>query len=115
MWLQRLDAVMAALSISDALDRGNHWHHALQALSPVPPLAPVGRPKPMPPVDLRPRRFSATEIDDWIIDPYSLYAKRILGLRQLDEIDRPVDAALRGNLRMRPCRISQDASCRHAP
>ena len=97
-WLQRLDAVMAALSISDALDRGNNWHHALQALSPVPPLAPVGRPKPMPPVDLRPRRFSATEIDDWIIDPYSLYAKRILGLRQLDEIDRPVDAALRGNL-----------------
>ena len=97
-WLQRLDAVMAAISISDGLDRGDRWHQALQALSPVPPLVPVGRPRPTPPVDLRPRRFSATEIDDWIIDPYSLYAKRILGLRQLDEIDRPVDAALRGNL-----------------
>ena len=44
------------------------------------------------------RRFSATEIDDWISDPYSIYAKRILNLRLPDDIDRAPDAALRGNI-----------------
>ncbi|MGB2000700.1 MAG: double-strand break repair helicase AddA [Candidatus Puniceispirillaceae bacterium] len=97
-WLQRLGAVLGALRIDQAVDGGQRWRDQLVALSPVPPMAPCARPRPLPPVASRPRRFSATEIDDWIADPYSLYAKRILGLRQLDEIDRPIDAALRGNL-----------------
>ena len=61
-------------------------------------MMPCERPRPTPPVEARPRQFSATEIDDWIADPYSLYACRVLALRQLDDIDRPIDAALRGNL-----------------
>ena len=97
-WLQRLEAVLGALSIDNAVDDGQRWRDQLVALSPVPPMAPCRRPQPKPPVSARPRRFSATEIDDWIADPYSLYARRVLGLRQLDEIDRPIDAALRGNL-----------------
>ncbi len=97
-WLQRLGAVLGALSIDQAVDDGQRWRDQLTALTPVPPMTPCQRPRPMPPVTARPRRFSATEIDDWIADPYSLYAKRVLGLRQLDEIDRPIDAALRGNL-----------------
>ena len=97
-WLQRLGAVLGALSIHEAVDDGQHWRDQLVALLPVPPMTPCDRPRPAPPVGARPRRFSATEIDDWIADPYSLYAKRILGLRQLDDIDRPIDAALRGNL-----------------
>ena len=97
-WLQRLGAVLGALRIEQAVDDGQRWRDQLVALSPVPPMTPCARPRPAPPVSTRPRRFSATEIDDWIADPYSLYAKRVLGLRQLDEIDRPIDAALRGNL-----------------
>ena len=97
-WLQRLGAVLGALRIDQALDDGQRWRDQLVALSPVPPMAPCARPRPAPPVDARPRRFSATEIDDWIADPYSLYAKRILGLRQLEDLDRPIDAALRGTL-----------------
>ena len=97
-WLQRLEAVLAALQITDALDRGALMTSRLAALAPLPPLAPVRRPVPCPPVTARPRRFSATEIDDWISDPYSIYAKRILNLRPLDDIDRAPDAALRGNI-----------------
>ena len=42
--------------------------------------------------------LTATEIDSWIADPYHIYAKKILRLRQLDPLDRLPDAALRGNL-----------------
>lgn len=97
-WRQRFDAVTQALSIEGAVDRGQKWRDAMTAMTPVPVMAPVARPRPAPPVAARPRRFSATEIDDWIADPYSLYAKRILGLRPQEELDRPIDAALRGNL-----------------
>ena len=97
-WLQRLEAVLAALQITDALDRGDVLKARMSMLAPVPPLVPVGRPAPCPPIFARPRTFSATEIDDWISDPYSIYAKRILGLRPLDEIDRAPDATLRGNI-----------------
>ena len=97
-WLQRLRAVLAALGIEAAVDGGRRFHDSLSALSPVPAMAPHARPRPTPPVEARPRQFSATEIDDWIADPYSLYARRVLALRQLDDIDRPIDAALRGNL-----------------
>ena len=97
-WLQRLRAVLAALGIGAAVDDGQRFRDSLSALSPVPAMMPCERPRPTPPVEARPRQFSATEIDDWITDPYSLYARRVLALRQLDDIDRPIDAALRGNL-----------------
>ena len=96
-WRQRLDAVTKALSIDGAVD-GGRWRDAMTAMTPVPVMMPVVRPCPVPPVAARPRRFSATEIDDWIADPYSLYAKRILALRPQEDLDRPIDAALRGNL-----------------
>ena len=97
-WRQRFDAVAEALSITAAVDRGQRWRDQLTALLPAPPMAPLPRPCPTPPVDARPRSFSATEIDDWIADPYSIYAKRVLELRPKDDLDRPIDAALRGNL-----------------
>ena len=97
-WLQRLEAVLAALQIGDVLDRGALVTARLAALDPVPLLAPIGRPAPCPPVSARPRTFSATEIDTWISDPYSIYAKRILALRPLEDVDRVPDAALRGNI-----------------
>ncbi|MGC6452292.1 MAG: double-strand break repair helicase AddA [Candidatus Puniceispirillaceae bacterium] len=97
-WRQRFDAVTQALSIGKAVDRGQRWRDAMTAMTPVPVMVPVARPRPAPPVTARPRRFSATEIDDWIADPYSLYAKRVLELYPQDDLDRPIDAALRGNL-----------------
>ncbi len=110
-WLQRLEAVLAALHITDAVNRGTYdtngyvsddgagnWLSTLSRLMPVETQQPVARPQPKPPISARPREFSATEVDDWIADPYSVYAKRVLRLRPLDDLDRPIDAALRGNL-----------------
>ena len=46
----------------------------------------------------RPRRCSVTEIEHWLRDPYSIYARHILRLRPLDEIDTPPGARDRGTV-----------------
>jgi ATP-dependent helicase/nuclease subunit B len=45
------------------------------------------RPAPRPPVAVRPRSLSITEIETWLRDPYAIYAKHVLRLRPLDPID----------------------------
>jgi ATP-dependent helicase/nuclease subunit B len=42
--------------------------------------------------------LSVTEIELWLRDPYSIYARHILRLRPLDEIDTPPGARDRGNV-----------------
>jgi ATP-dependent helicase/nuclease subunit B len=63
-----------AVALADALDRG----------APAEPLKP---PRPTPPVAARPRELSVTRIETWIRDPYAIYARYILGLEPLEEID----------------------------
>ncbi|MBU6140943.1 MAG: PD-(D/E)XK nuclease family protein [Proteobacteria bacterium] len=41
----------------------------------------------IPKKEFRPKKFSLTEISDLISDPYSIYAKKILQLRELPKID----------------------------
>tara|TARA_R110000868_G_scaffold6550_7_gene37056 strand:- start:10062 stop:13130 length:3069 start_codon:yes stop_codon:yes gene_type:complete len=57
---------------------------------------PVPKPEPRPPVAFRPRALSITEIRTWVRDPYSIYARRILGLNRLDPADMPIGARERG-------------------
>ena len=40
--------------------------------------------------------LSVTEIETWLRDPYAIYARHILGLRELDPVDLPPGAADRG-------------------
>jgi ATP-dependent helicase/nuclease subunit B len=42
---------------------------------------------PCPPLTVRPRRLSVTQIETWIRDPYAIYARHILKLEALDELD----------------------------
>jgi len=59
---------------------------------------PAARPRPKPPVDSRPRRFTATEIEWLIRDPYRIYASKILRLQPLERLGAEPGPALRGNL-----------------
>ena len=97
-WLQRMEVVLDALGLAGEIDKGQQEHFWFDQLNPKIIPAPIKRPQPCPPVTARPRRFSATEIDIWVTDPYAIYAKKILKLQPLDPIDRSPDAALRGNL-----------------
>jgi len=58
----------------------------------------VKPPRPRPPVRLRPRKLSVTEIETWLRDPYAIHARRILRLPVLKPLDEGTDAADYGAL-----------------
>ena len=58
---------------------------------------PIPQPAPKPPRATRPLKLSVTAIEDWLRDPYTIYAKHILKLDPLDPVDMPLSAADRGS------------------
>ncbi len=58
------------------------------------PRAP--RPAPKPPVAIRPTLISVTDVDRLQADPFAFYAKAMLKLRPLDDVDADPDARWRG-------------------
>jgi len=54
---------------------------------------PLPRAEPKPPLSARPRQLPVTDIETWRRDPYAIYAKHILKLRALDELDADPDRA----------------------
>ena len=96
-WLRRLDAVLNVAQIPwpDAT-RYQAMASALHSSNAV--MRPCPRPSPTPPVALRPTQFSATQLDTLLRDPYAVYAKRILNLSALPELDEPLSPADRGNV-----------------
>jgi ATP-dependent helicase/nuclease subunit B len=94
-WLTRLEMFLRA-------DRALRAHPAAVWVrlldQPATGPRPVRPPRPCPPVPLRPRRLSVTEIETWLRDPYAIYAKHILGLAALDPLDQATDAADYGAL-----------------
>ena len=100
-WIQRLEAVMSASNISK-----ENWPHirgkkylswAEQAITERDP-TPISRPIPQPGAALRPKEFSATEIEKWIRDPYWIYAKKILHLKKMDMVDMDISPREKGNI-----------------
>ena len=96
-WLRRLDAVLdvAQLNWPDA----RHYTDLAEALTPKSvSITPCLRPEPKPPVALRPTQFSATQLDTLLRDPYAIYARRILNLEALLNLEDPLGASDRGNI-----------------
>jgi ATP-dependent helicase/nuclease subunit B len=56
----------------------------------------IAKPAPKPPREARPTALSVTEVESWLRDPYTIYARHILGLRPLDVVDLPPGASDRG-------------------
>jgi ATP-dependent helicase/nuclease subunit B len=97
-FLQRLAAVAGDECWQAAIARGERYRRLGRSLDqPLAPPRPVSRPQPRPPRSARPTRLSVTEIEHWLRDPYTIYAKYILALPQLDRVDEPPGAADRGS------------------
>lgn len=97
-FLHRLEAVAGAERWAAVKQRGERYLHYAEALDrPTEPPKPYPQPQPKPPRDKRPTRMSVTEIEDWLRDPYTIYARHILKLRPLDPVDMPPSAADRGS------------------
>ena len=58
----------------------------------------INPPAPTPPVAARPREMSASNVELWLRDPYSIFAKYILKLRPLDEVNPDLSLADYGNI-----------------
>jgi ATP-dependent helicase/nuclease subunit B len=58
---------------------------------------PAKRPAPAPEARLRPRKISVTEVDRLKADPFAFYARKMLALPALDEVDAEPNAAFRGS------------------
>src|SRR6202044_206360 len=71
------------------------WARELDRPEPIPP---EPRPAPKPPRPARPKSLSVTEIEHWLRDPYTIYAKHVLRLRPLDAVDTEPGAAERGTI-----------------
>jgi len=94
-WLTRLDALLAATGqVLPAHDAAS-WAEQLDR----PQRRRVReKPAPRPPEILRPKVFSLTDIATLIADPYAIYAKHVLKLRELDRLDEESDQSLFGNI-----------------
>jgi ATP-dependent helicase/nuclease subunit B len=86
-WLLRLDAVLRAVGLDGALAPDPEIESALTLIDEPPCYRPLPPAEPRPPLAVRPRRLSVTEIETWMRDPYAIYARHILRLRPLDELD----------------------------
>jgi ATP-dependent helicase/nuclease subunit B len=98
-FVQRLAAVAGKSLWEEAVARGERYRRLGRALDePKAPPRPVVRPEPRPPRDARPQSLSVTEIEHWLRDPYTIYAKHILRLPHLDPVDEKPGAAERGSV-----------------
>jgi ATP-dependent helicase/nuclease subunit B len=95
-WLTRLDAFLKGHDRELPAHPAAGWAMALDQPADGP--RPVAPPRPCPPVALRPRRLSVTEIETWQRDPYAIHARHILHLKALDPLDQSTEAADYGSL-----------------
>jgi ATP-dependent helicase/nuclease subunit B len=95
-WLTRLQALLAGQGTRLPEHPAAAWVHALD--QPVGRPRPARPPHPCPPVALRPRRLTVTEIETLLRDPYAIHARHVLKLNVLRPLDEATDAADYGSL-----------------
>ena len=103
-WLNRLMNLMAGVpdkqgpeALVQMRKRGQHWLDLAAAFdSPSGVAKSATRPSPRPPVAVRPKKLSLTEIARLVRDPYAIYARHVLRLKRLDPLRPDADPRLRG-------------------
>ena len=95
-WLLRIKALLDGLGLRDALAPDRPWLGWARAKELTTPVPRIGPPSPCPPVELRPRRLSVSDIERWITNPYAIFARHILRLEPLPLLGAEPGAALRG-------------------
>ncbi len=99
-WLMRISALLDGLKLKDALQSDQPWLAWARARDDVDDkkriLVPA--PAPCPPLAMRPRKMSVTRVEDWIRNPYTVFARQILKLDALPPLGQAPDQSLRGAL-----------------
>ena len=95
-WLVRLEAYLKGQGTALARCPAADW--ARQLDQPLGKPTPVAPPSPRPPVADRPRSLGVTEVETWLRDPYGIYARRVLGLKALADLEQAVENADYGTI-----------------
>ena len=85
-WLLRLDTVLRAVGLENALTSDPDVEAAVDGLD-MARYEPLPGAEPRPPLAARPRQLSVTQIETWLHDPYAIYARHVLQLRALADLD----------------------------
>jgi ATP-dependent helicase/nuclease subunit B len=96
-FVQRL-AALAGERWTHVVARGDDYLALARALDAPAQVKHAERPAPKPPRAARPSRLSVTAIEDWLRDPYTIYAKYVLRLAPLDAVDTAPGARDRGTV-----------------
>lgn len=100
-WLMRLTSLLDGLDMPGCIGPKTDdpsFVKLARLRDKVTPAPSIKRPAPTPPLSARPRRLSVTQIENWIANPYSIFASKILNLTPLDPLGGAPDAALRGQI-----------------
>lgn len=84
-FLQRLQA-LASPAFAQCEARGDRLLALARRLDKPKAIKAALRPRPRPPLDLRPQSLSVTEIETLRRDPYSIYARHVLKLEPLEAL-----------------------------
>ena len=99
-WLMRISALLGGMNLSEALKPDQPWlawARARDAIDETKRIR-IAAPEPRPSLSLRPRRMSVTRVQDWMTNPYAVYARAILKLEPLPALGQSPDQSLRGAL-----------------
>ncbi|MGB4101478.1 MAG: double-strand break repair protein AddB [Alphaproteobacteria bacterium] len=96
-FLLRLDTLWAACSRHHVTPSPDFLAWARQLDAPA-TVTPMPAPRPSPAVARRPTHFSVTEIGRWRRNPYGFYAKHVLRLKPLGELDPDFSHAEHGTI-----------------
>ena len=92
-WLQRMTALLG----QPELARGSKtWLSLYFSLDLSETQIEIDPPRPRPSLGLRPRKLSVTNIELLMRDPYAVFAKHILKLKPLDDLEADPSAADKG-------------------
>lgn len=97
-WLARLDAVLRAKAKTAQIEMDGRWYQWATKRVALTDVVPTQRPEPRPPITARPRGLWVTDIETLMRNPYQFYARRILGLSELEPLDSEPGAAERGQI-----------------
>lgn len=97
-WLLRMQALLAGLKCGHLLAPHQPWSGWARARDSAERIPPIAAPEPRPDLNLRPRKMSVSAVEQWIKNPYAIFARQILDFEVLAPLGKEPGADLRGNI-----------------